>query len=103
MKRPMAILRTLAIGATVVALGSAALGADSVPNFANASAVRDGASGTAAAEHATLSIDLPAVASSVMDALVGGTNPSTTLSKGGSAKEHANANANSAKDNHNDE
>ena len=93
MTRRIAILRTIAVGTMIVALGGAALGADSLVNFANSDAARSD-TGSSAAEHATLNVDLPAAAASVMEALVGGSNPSTTVANHGTANEHANANAN---------
>ena len=93
MMRRIAILRTIAVGTMIVALGGAALGADSLTNFANSDAARSD-TGSSAAEHATLNVDLPAAAASVMEALVGGSNPSTTVANRGTANEHANANAN---------
>src|SRR5262249_17864342 len=67
--RNVTILRTLAVGALVVALGGAALGAE----MANSSS--DGA--RSAAQSATVSVDLPSAAVDVIASLVGGTNPST--------------------------
>ena len=92
MKRRIAILRTIAVGTMIVALGGAALGADSLMNAANSDAARSD-TGPGAAEHATLNVDLPAAAASVMEALVGGSNPSTMVANRGAASEHANANA----------
>ena len=93
MKRRIAILRTIAVGAMIVALGGAALGADSLMNSANSDAARSD-TGPGAAEHATLNVDLPAAAASVMEALVGGSNPSTMVANRDAASEHANVNAN---------
>jgi hypothetical protein len=92
MMRRTAVLRTFAVGAMIVALGGAAFGADSLMNAANTDAAQTD-SGAAAAEHATIHIDLPAVVASVVDALTGGSNPSTTVATRGVANEHANANA----------
>ena len=92
MTRRIAFLRTIAVGTMIVALGGAALGADSLVNFANSDAARSD-TGSSAAEHATLNVDLPAAAASVMEAFAGGSNPSTMVADRGAVNEHANANA----------
>ena len=74
MNRRMTILRTIAVGTLVVALGSAAFGADTA-SVASANATQE--SGATAAGHATVHVDLSGVAASVIDLLVGGSNPST--------------------------
>lgn len=85
MRKRMTAIKTLAVGAMIVALGGAALGADLATSAGSANAA-----GMTAADHATLNVDLPAAAASVIASLVGGTNPST-LSGHGSSNDHANA------------
>lgn len=75
MKRRMAILRTVTVGTLAIALGGAALGSDIRVTVASANAAQD--NGASAAQHATLNVDLPAMAANVVSALVGGENPST--------------------------
>src|SRR2546428_2994212 len=98
MQRRMAVLRTIAVGALAAALGGAALGADAVLNVQSSDATRD-SGGASNEQHANFKVDLAGAATSLMEALTGGTNPSTTLAtKGGSGKEHANAKDQSAKE-----
>ena len=78
MTKRIALLRTLAVAAMVVALGGAAFGADAFMSVASVTTSND-AAGTSATEHAA--VDLPSVAASVMSALVGGTNPSTVVAQ----------------------
>jgi len=91
MRGRMAVIRTLAAGALAIALGGAALGADSLASFSNSIQT---AAATTAAEHANVKIELPDIAASVVAALTGGANPSTELSRR-ATNEHANANAKS--------
>jgi len=79
MKRRMAILRTITVGTLAIALAGTALGSDIRVTVAGANAAQD--SGASAAQHATLNVDLPAVAASVVSALVGGENPSTLAAR----------------------
>ncbi len=90
MRRGNAILRSIAVAASIIALGGGALAADSLDNVGSLDF--DG-SGASAAEHASAHADLPSVAASVIAALVGGSNPSTTVSQRAAADDHANANA----------
>jgi hypothetical protein len=75
MKRRMAILRTVTVAALAIAIGGAALGSDIRVTVASANAAQD--NGASAAQHATLNVDLQAMAANVVSALVGGENPST--------------------------
>jgi hypothetical protein len=76
MKR-MAIIKTIAVGAVALSLAGGALASDISVRVAGANAANNDGASTAAAEHATLSVDLPAVATHVMEVLAGGSNPST--------------------------
>jgi hypothetical protein len=80
MSKRMAILRTITVGTMVLALCGAAFGANSSMSVASANATNDGA-GAPSGEHATVNVDLSAVAASVVGALVGGSNPSTLVSQ----------------------
>ena len=91
MNKRMAILKTLTVGAVALALSGAALGTDISVRVAGANAASD--AGGANAQHATLNVDLPSIAASVVTALTGGENPSTTVK---------NEKANKAADNDND-
>ncbi len=86
MRNRVKILRTAAVAAIALAMGTTAFGADSL-----APASSDGVdpAGMPAARHATAHTDLPSIAASVIAALSGGSNPSTTVSQ----SDHANAKA----------
>ena len=77
MKKRTAILKTVSVAAVALALSGAALGSDISVRVAGANAASD--AGSANAQHATLNVDLPSIASSVVTALTGGENPSTTV------------------------
>ena len=77
MNKRMAILKSVTVGAIALVLSGAALGTDISVRVAGANAASD--TGAANAQHATLNVDLPSIASSVVTALTGGENPSTTV------------------------
>lgn len=68
-----------AVGAIIVALGAGALGSDSIGTFT--SPVASVASGASSAGQASAQASLPALAASVINALVGGTDPSTVVAQ----------------------
>lgn len=89
MRNRTKIIRTAAVAALALVMGTTALAADSLAPTSSDGVDQDAMS---AAQHATAHADLPSIASSVITALTGGTNPSTTVSQHGT-NDHANANA----------
>ncbi len=89
MRNRAKILRTAAVAAVALAMGTTAFGADAL-----APASSDGAdpAGMPAAQRATAHTELPSIAASVIAALTGGSNPATTVSQHGTT-DHANARA----------
>ena len=93
MRARMTAIKTLAVLAIITALGGAALGADSLATASGSDESNNSnGSGVTAASHASAKVELPDVAAGVIAALVGGSNPSTDLSRKGS-DDHASANA----------
>lgn len=85
--RRTTILRTAAVAALALAMGTSALGAN---GLSPAGSENENAGVTAATAH----MDVSSVAAGVLGALVGGSNPSTTISKHAAANDHANATTN---------
>lgn len=93
MRAHMAAIKTIAVLAIITALGGAALGADSLATASGSDESNtSGSAGMTAAGHASAKVELPDVAAGVIAALVGGSNPSTDLSRKGS-NDHASANS----------
>ena len=76
MRTKVNLIRAAAVAAIAIAMGTAALAADSLGTTASVDQ-----SGMSAADHATAHATLPSVAADVIAALTGGSNPSTTVAQ----------------------